>query len=134
VDNNLSIHNSPVTTHLGLDKRYVGKGTPPAEWWGLPAVGWGLHPVGWGLHPGLWGLGYDGGMGVCAAGFDLVATHTGLHTAFALPPRLCGGGCLRGGDVGWFAGEFVHWVPPLFSGSCQPVSGMLATWCVGSWP
>jgi MFS family permease len=40
--------------------------------------------TGYGAASALWNLGYDGGMGVGAAGFGLVAAHTGLHTAFAL--------------------------------------------------
>jgi MFS family permease len=40
--------------------------------------------TGYGAASALWNLGYDGGMGVGAAGFGIVAAHTGLHTAFAL--------------------------------------------------
>jgi hypothetical protein len=32
----------------------------------------------------LWNLGYDGGMGLGAAGFSLLAVHTGYPAAFAL--------------------------------------------------
>lgn len=40
--------------------------------------------TGYGAASALWNLGYDGGMGVGAAGFGVVAAHTSLHTAFAL--------------------------------------------------
>jgi predicted MFS family arabinose efflux permease len=43
---------------------------------------------GYGAVSALWNLAYDGGLGVGAAGFGLIATHTGDQMAFALTATL----------------------------------------------
>ncbi len=43
-----------------------------------------VRPADYSTASALWNLGYDGGMGIGAAGFGILAGHTGIHTAFAI--------------------------------------------------
>jgi predicted MFS family arabinose efflux permease len=78
----LTLVGSPVAVVIGMVLFGTGFGAAQSSTLNLMLNRVG--PAGYGPVSALWNVAYDGGMGLGAAGFGLLVTHTGFTAAFAL--------------------------------------------------